>query len=512
MIIYIKLHNFSADRVYNCDETGVTTVSDPPKVFAKRGQKQVGQATSAERGELVTVLNFVSASGSFIPSAFIFPRVNYKDFMLTGAPQGSLGLANRSGWMTDKHFLSCMEHFVRHTRPQRDSKVLLILDNHESHVSFPVVEYAKRNNVILLTFPPHCSHKLQPLDVAIYGPFKRFIKVAQDEWMLTHPGQTMTIYNLAPIVQKAFLSAFTPKNILSGFSATGIFPPNRNVFSSDDFLTSYVTDHPINEISTIESSKPPTHSHELHKDQMEIHPTPNGKESSADTFIPGSSAATTSELTDNLDQTSVEKIRPYPKAPDRKLNKKGRKRGATKILTSTPEIEVIKDAYNSKLEKSRSSEAKRRKTVKQLVINDSSSESDNVIEYIDSDDPEDFINELLSNNQMEDDDFLQDIDKQTIKINDYVLVNCSTKKNKIAYIGCVIQLAIDQYKIKFLRRFGNSNKFIYPEAEDVCDIKRSQILTKLPTPCQNSATARTKSTLRFELEFQVYEIKYGKIM
>ncbi|KAF2886376.1 hypothetical protein ILUMI_19797 [Ignelater luminosus] len=80
-------YNFTTDRIYNCNETGVTTVWDPPRVFVKKGLKQVGQATSGESGELVTVLNFVNASGS----------VRFKQFMLTGAPLGSLGLAYRSG-------------------------------------------------------------------------------------------------------------------------------------------------------------------------------------------------------------------------------------------------------------------------------------------------------------------------------------------------------------------------------------------------------------------------------
>ncbi|KAF2892055.1 hypothetical protein ILUMI_14118 [Ignelater luminosus] len=58
---------------------------------AKKGLKQVGQATSAGRGELVTVLNFVNASRSFLAPVFIFPRVRFKQFMLTGARSGSLG-------------------------------------------------------------------------------------------------------------------------------------------------------------------------------------------------------------------------------------------------------------------------------------------------------------------------------------------------------------------------------------------------------------------------------------
>ena len=51
-----------------------------------------------------------------------------------------------------------------------DNPVLLFLDNHESHVW--VECSAKQNIVIMLSFPLHCSHKLQPLDRSVYGPLK----------------------------------------------------------------------------------------------------------------------------------------------------------------------------------------------------------------------------------------------------------------------------------------------------------------------------------------------------
>ncbi|KAJ8914645.1 hypothetical protein NQ315_015384 [Exocentrus adspersus] len=35
-----KVLLWAPDRIYNCDETGVTTVTDPPKVFAVKGLKQ----------------------------------------------------------------------------------------------------------------------------------------------------------------------------------------------------------------------------------------------------------------------------------------------------------------------------------------------------------------------------------------------------------------------------------------------------------------------------------------
>jgi len=94
--VYNK-YNFSPHIIFNADETGCSTVTNPPKVIAERGSKQVGQMASAERGNLVITLFFINAVGSFLPPVFIFPRVNYREIMLTNGPPGALGLTHISG-------------------------------------------------------------------------------------------------------------------------------------------------------------------------------------------------------------------------------------------------------------------------------------------------------------------------------------------------------------------------------------------------------------------------------
>ena len=84
-------YKFTPNRIYNYDETGVTTVHKPPKVVAAKGNKQVGQAISSELGELVTVLSIIIAIGHAVPSIFIFSRVNFKDIFMEVAPADSIG-------------------------------------------------------------------------------------------------------------------------------------------------------------------------------------------------------------------------------------------------------------------------------------------------------------------------------------------------------------------------------------------------------------------------------------
>lgn len=68
-------YKFEAQRIYNIDETGVTTVQTPSKIVATIGKKQIRALTSAERGVLVTTCIAVNGTGDAIyrPCMLFFP-------------------------------------------------------------------------------------------------------------------------------------------------------------------------------------------------------------------------------------------------------------------------------------------------------------------------------------------------------------------------------------------------------------------------------------------------------
>ena len=168
---------FEAHSIFNYDETGCTTVQNVPKVLAPKGMKQVGQTVATERGTLVSAGCCVSASGCSLLPALLFPRINYKDRFIRGAPAGTLGLANQSGWMTAELFPKVLAHIIKHMGCTKEMPAVLLMENHESHLSLEVVEMARVNGLSIVTFPPHCSHRLQPLDVSFYGPLKSCYKM-----------------------------------------------------------------------------------------------------------------------------------------------------------------------------------------------------------------------------------------------------------------------------------------------------------------------------------------------
>ena len=282
------------------------------------------------------------------------------------------------------------------------SPALAILDNHESHLSVEVLDYAKEHGMIMLSFPPHCSHMMQPLDKTVFGPFKKYYAAAMKGWMSDNKGRPLGIYNVPSLVAQAYPKAMTPENITAGFRATGIFPHDRNVFPPDAYLPAQTTDRPDPTVTEQAGSAPPvpapvsgTGAAEtsnstvepsvlpgppvMPRSQYDSPPSAQGQaaathapETSSLTVEPsalpgppmvprsqyysaqGQIAATHASETSLAGPSKIvtpSDIRPFTRAPPRK-KQAGRRSGSTRILTDTPvknDISMRKKAIEKKV-------------------------------------------------------------------------------------------------------------------------------------------------------------------
>ena len=239
---YEKQH-IDQSHIWNVDETGLTAVHRPGKVIARRGQRQVGKITSGEKGKTVTAICAMNAAGCYIPPTLIFPRVNMNDRLLRGAPPHTLGLTSKSGWVDSNLFKKWFDHFTRFAKPTAEQPHLLLLDGHVSHKSLPLIESARQNGVILVCFPPHTTHALQPLDCVFFGPLKRYYQEACENYMLHNAGKRITDYDIAGIFNTAYVSAATLDKGVKGFECTGIYPFNRNRIPEYRYAPAATTDN-----------------------------------------------------------------------------------------------------------------------------------------------------------------------------------------------------------------------------------------------------------------------------
>ncbi|XP_056645002.1 uncharacterized protein LOC130450573 [Diorhabda sublineata] len=127
-------YQFSPDRIYNVDETGVTTVpKKQSKVLALRGKRKVVSVVSEERGTLVTAETCMRTAGNYMLIMFVFPRKKANQELLEGIPPGTSAKYHESGWMQKDIFLKWFKRFINFAKPTERHPVLLLLDGRATH-------------------------------------------------------------------------------------------------------------------------------------------------------------------------------------------------------------------------------------------------------------------------------------------------------------------------------------------------------------------------------------------
>jgi hypothetical protein len=173
---------------------------------------------SVLRSTLYFAAIFASAKGDIKSSWVDEIEVGKHDVFITSSP---------TGWSNNDIGLAWLEQiFNRFTKEKAGrSYRLLILDGHGSHITMNFIEYCDRRRILLMVFPPHSTHTLQPLDVVMFKPLSQAYTTALATFLQRTQG-------LVPIKKRdffslfwqAWVSSFKEETTLMSFTATVIWP------------------------------------------------------------------------------------------------------------------------------------------------------------------------------------------------------------------------------------------------------------------------------------------------
>jgi hypothetical protein len=152
----------------------------------------------------------------------IFKGVRLTDGLGKNEPSCSIMTVSKNGWINSELFLELMHHFVKCTPPARP--VLLIMDSHTSHVGIDLIDFARKNDVHLMTFPSHCNHILQPLDLTVYKSLRNVWAKELGHFTRANLVGSPTRMDFCGLFAPAYHTAFNPVNIRNGFRKAGIYP------------------------------------------------------------------------------------------------------------------------------------------------------------------------------------------------------------------------------------------------------------------------------------------------
>ena len=134
-----------------------------------------------------------------------------------------------TGWINNSLGIQWLERvFDRLTRERaRGRRRLLLLDGHSSHVNMAFLNFVDKKGIIILILPSHSTHRLQPLDIGLFGPLSK--AYSKELNRLIHMSQSMVLMSKRffwLLFNTAWKSAFISVNIASTFATTGIWPLN----------------------------------------------------------------------------------------------------------------------------------------------------------------------------------------------------------------------------------------------------------------------------------------------
>lgn len=75
----------------------------------------------------------------------------------------------------------------------------------------------------MLSFPPHTSHKVQPLDLTVYGPLKKAYANQCDLFLRNNGHEKITPYDVAEIFKNAFVQTATIEKQKMDFKPVELF-------------------------------------------------------------------------------------------------------------------------------------------------------------------------------------------------------------------------------------------------------------------------------------------------
>jgi hypothetical protein len=241
-ILHQKMEQYNIQQrlSWNMDEKGfmIGVEAKSKRVFSKVVWVKDGARAAIQDGNRawITLIPTICADGTKLPTSIIYPSEAYDlwDTWVEDIPPDDESVnvsSSPTGWTNDRLGLAWLKRFDQFTKKKaRQAWRLLICDGHGSHITMEFLAYATKKRILVMVFPSHSTHTLQPLDVGLFGPLQSYYSSELAQVQQQSQGllevKKADFYGL---FKSAYASAFTEKNILAAFEATGIWPMDRSI-------------------------------------------------------------------------------------------------------------------------------------------------------------------------------------------------------------------------------------------------------------------------------------------
>ena len=214
------------DRTFNIDETGFAQKSKSKRLFAVHGSQNVW-SKAADALFHLTLVVACAANGYVVPPLFIVPGHCLNcDVMDKCSVEGSIITTTPKGFMNASVFLKWLVHFEDLVPLRTKRLIVLVYDGYGSHYNDAIIEKAIEIGVILVLLPANATHLIQPLDIAVFKPFKTVLKRQMEKFMIDKAVTSFSKKDSIEIRAEAWNEGIKNKkeNIVAGFRSSGLWP------------------------------------------------------------------------------------------------------------------------------------------------------------------------------------------------------------------------------------------------------------------------------------------------
>ena len=119
----------------------------------------------------VTVIATVTAAGGKLPMGWVHKAKTFKKVRQMKIKGDVHSFISAKGWMNANIMIQYMNEIVIPYLKGRPGA--LVTDEYAAHWTDEVIALAAANNIELIRVPPTTTSQRQPLDCAVFGPFKQ---------------------------------------------------------------------------------------------------------------------------------------------------------------------------------------------------------------------------------------------------------------------------------------------------------------------------------------------------
>jgi len=232
----IQQHQISEDNIYNMDEKGflLGRLNKVRGIFLrdlKGSGKLLGAVQDGSR-DWLTVAATICAHGTALAPLLIYQsdagtvqdswlkdfNPEEQDCFFSSSPSGRTSDEIGSKWLQELFDTRTAAKARRNWR-------LLFVDGHGSHVTIAFLQKALEKKILVVIYPPHTTHRLQPLDVGCFAPLSTHYSQSLESFCSRSEGLTkMSQKEFFGVFWPAWQKAFTEANIRSSWKKTGLVP------------------------------------------------------------------------------------------------------------------------------------------------------------------------------------------------------------------------------------------------------------------------------------------------